>query len=619
MKDKASSKLETMGKASIFPISLLPLAGLCLGLGTLFTNALNIKIYGLQNILGKVYFAGDTLTVTKTTALYEFLIILSKLGNIIFSNLPLLFAIGTAFAFTKYEKPTAALMGGVFFLIMHQTINSLLSTTIIPGVPLVTDTPENPYAMLMAGQSVILGIQSLQMGIFGGIVAGLITAGIHSRYCKMKLYSNMNSLSVAEFFKLSKLPALLTVICAIFTGVVSYIVWPLVQMGVANLGFFIKNTGYVGTFLFGFIERILMPFGLQNVFSLPLMYTKVGGEMVVGGTSVQGFQNMFIYHLTDPATKKFSVNYTRFMTGKYLFMMFGLPAASLAMYNAASKDRKKFVRGLLFAGAFVSLLVGFTEPLELLLLFTAPLLYIIHIILAGFSFVAMQVMNIATGVSFSGGLADYYLFGVLQGQTKTGFTTIIPLGIAYFIIYYLLFRILISKFNLKTLGRENIVQYDKDDKTEEIIPAVDTVTVRKLTEEEIKADSSLAIENKDKENATDESNKTSEENSEKTEEEISEEKNIRELEKTEAILFALGGKRNIINIDNCSSRLKLEVKNSLFVNDAALKITGALGVIKNKENVEVIYGPATADIKTRLEEFLKANKNTNNENINNVN
>ena len=609
MKDKASSKLETMGKASIFPISLLPLAGLCLGLGTLFTNALNIKIYGLQNILGKVYFAGDTLTVTKTTALYEFLIILSKLGNIIFSNLPLLFAIGTAFAFAKYEKPTAALMGGVFFLIMHQTINGLLSTTIIPGVPLVADTPENPYAMLMAGQSVILGIQSLQMGIFGGIVAGLMTAGIHSRYCKMKLYSNMNSLSVAEFFKLSKLPALLTVICAIFTGVVSYIVWPLVQTGVANLGFFIKNTGYVGTFLFGVIERILMPFGLQNVFSLPLMYTKTGGEMIARGTSIQGFQNMFLHHLTDPATKRFSVNYTRFMTGKYLFMMFGLPAASLAMYNAASKDRKKFIAGLLFSVALASFLVGFTEPLELLLLFTAPLLYLIHIILAGLSFVAMHIMNAATGVSFSGGLADYYLFGVLQGQAKTGFTSIIPFGIAYFIIYYLLFRILISKFNLKTLGRENIVQYDKEIKVEEIIPAVDTVTVRKLTEEEIKADSSLTAENKDNENTTDESNKTSEENSEKPEEEISEEKNIRELEKTEAILFALGGKRNIINIDNCSSRLKLEVKNSLFVNDAALKITGALGVIKNKENVEVIYGPATSDIKTRLEEYLKTDNN----------
>ena len=609
MKDKASSKLETMGKASIFPISLLPLAGLCLGLGTLFTNAINIKIYGLQNILGKVYFAGDTLTVTKTTALYEFLIILSKLGNIIFSNLPLLFAIGTAFAFAKYEKPTAALMGGVFFLIMHQTINGLLSTTIIPGISLVADTPENPYAMLMAGQSVILGIQSLQMGIFGGIVAGLMTAEIHSRYCKMKLYSNMNSLSVAEFFKLSKLPALLTVICAIFTGVVSYIVWPLVQTGVANLGFFIKNTGYVGTFLFGFIERILMPFGLQNVFTLPLMYTKTGGEMIAAGISIQGFQNMFLHHLTDPATKKFSVNYTRFMTGKYLFMMFGLPAASLAMYNAASKDRKKFIAGLLFSAALASFLVGFTEPLELLLLFTAPLLYVIHIILAGLSFVAMQIMNAATGISFSGGLVDYYLFGVLQGQAKTGFTAIIPLGIAYFIIYYLLFRILISKFNLKTLGRENIVQYDKEIKVEEIIPAVDTVTVRKLTEEEIKADSSLTAENKDNKNATDESNKTSEENSEKPEEEISEEKNIRELEKTEAILFALGGKRNIINIDNCSSRLKLEVKNSLFVNDAALKITGALGVIKNKENVEVIYGPATSDIKTRLEEYLKTDNN----------
>lgn len=605
MKDKASNKLKSMGKASIFPIALLPLSGLFLGLGALFTNAITIKMYGLQNILGKVYFVGDTLTVTKTTALYECLIILSKLGNVIFSNLPLLFAIGTAFAFAKYEKTTAALMGGIFFLIMHQTINGLLSTTIIPGVSLVNNTPENPYAMLMAGQDFILGIQSLQMGIFGGILAGFMTAGIHSRYCKMKLYSNMDSLSVAEFFKISKLPAFLTVTCAVFTGIVSYIVWPLVQMGVANLGFFIKNTGYVGTFLFGFIERILMPFGLQNIFSLPLMYTKTGGEMVIGETSIQGFQNMFIHHLTDPATKKFSVNYTRFMTGKYLFMMFGLPAASLAMYNAASKDRKKFIRGLLFAVAFVSLFVGFTEPLELLLLFTAPLLYVIHIILSGLSFVAMQVMNVATGVLFSGGLADYYLFGILQGQAKTGFTMVLPLGIAYFIIYYLLFRFLISKFNLKTLGRENPLQYEKKDKEEEIIPDVDTVTVRKLTDNEHKTENNSVIENQNNENSTEVSNKTTENDSEKT----SDETNIRELEKTEAILFALGGKNNIIKIDNCSSRLKLEVKNSFFVNDAALKITGALGVIKNKENIEVIYGPATADIKTRLEEYLKTDNN----------
>ena len=605
MKDKASNKLKSMGKASIFPIALLPLSGFFLGLGALFTNAITIKMYGLQNILGKVYFVGDTLTVTKTTALYECLIILSKLGNVIFSNLPLLFAIGAAFAFAKYEKTTASLMGGIFFLIMHQTINGLLSTTIIPGVSLVNNTPENPYAMLMAGQDFILGIQSLQMGIFGGVLAGFMTAGIHSRYCKIKLYSNMNSLSVAEFFKLSKLPALLTVICAIFTGVVSYIVWPLVQMGVANLGFFIKNTGYVGTFLFGFIERILMPFGLQNIFSLPLMYTKTGGEMVIGETSIQGFQNMFIHHLTDPATKKFSVNYTRFMTGKYLFMMFGLPAASLAMYNAASKDRKKFIRGLLFAVAFVSLFVGFTEPLELLLLFTAPLLYVIHIILSGLSFVAMQVMNVTTGVLFSGGLADYYLFGILQGQVKTGFTMVLPLGIAYFIIYYLLFRFLISKFNLKTLGRENPLQYEKKDKKEEIIPDVDTVTVKKLTDNEHKTENNSIIENQNNENSTEVSNKTTENDSEKT----SDETNIRELEKTEAILFALGGKNNIIKIDNCSSRLKLEVKNSFFVNDAALKITGALGVIKNKENIDVIYGSATADIKTRLEEYLKTNNN----------
>lgn len=604
MKDKASSKLKTMGKASIFPIALLPLAGLFLGLGTLFTDAVNIKVYGLQNILGKVYFVGSTLAVTKTTVLYEFLIILSKLGNVIFSNLPLLFAIGMAFAFSKYEKATAALMGAVFFLVMHQTINGLLSTSLVPGVSIVTDTPDNPYAMLMAGQSFILGIQSLQMGIFGGIIAGLMTSGIHNRYCKIKLYSDSDSVSVAEFFKISKLTVILTIICAVFTGIVSYVIWPLIQMGAANLGFFIKNTGYVGTFLFGFMERIFMPFGLQNVFSLHLMYTKLGGEMIIGGTAVQGFHNIFLNHLTNPAIKKFSIDYTRFMTGKYLFMMFGLPAASLAMYNAASKDRKKFIRGLLFSVAFASFLVGFTEPLELLLLFTAPLLYVIHIILAGLSFVIMQIMNVSVGLSFSGGLMDYYMFGVLQGQPKTGWTTIIPLGIACFVIYYLLFRILISKLNLKTLGRENMKHYKKTDKDKKF-QTEDAVAAEKISEDENKS-----------ENTNETTNESSDNKSENPEKEDSKENNIIDLEKTEAIISALGGKENIVKIDNCSSRLKLEMKNNSLVNDAALKITGALGVIKKEDSVQVIYGSATSVIKTGLEEFLKANENTNNDNEN---
>ena len=601
MKEKAFNKLKPMGKASIFPIALLPLSGIFLGLGTLFTNAINIKVYGLQNILGKVYFVGNTLTVTKTTVMYEILIILSKLGNVMISNLPLFFAIGIAFVFSKYEKAIAALMGAVFFLIMHQTINSFLSATIIPGTSIVTNTPDIPYAMSMAGQELILGIQTLQLGIFGGIISGLIASGLHNKYCKIKLHYDFDSFSIAEFFNISKLAVFFVVIYAFFTGIIFYIFWPILQNQIGNLGFIIKKSGYIGTFLYGAIERILLPFGLQNSFRMPLMYTKMGGEMVIAGVPVQGFQNIFMTQLTDPAVKRFSVEYMKFMAGKYPFMMFGLPAAAIAMYSTASSNRKSFIRSLLFSAAFTSFLVGFTEPLEFLLLFTAPVLYLLHVVLSGVSFVLMHVMNVSTGISFSGGFMDYYMFGVLQGQAKTEWSIILFWGVIYFIIYYFLFKLFIIKFNLKTIGRENIEKYEKPRKKKK--EKVLNETNENITESIPESTEDIA-ESENNENMTEEKSFENEEV-----EEVSPDENliIETEKKAEAIVAALGGRENILKIENCSNKLKLEVKNTSIINDAALKVTGALGVLKKETGVQVIYGSATEIIKEKMEKFINEN------------
>lgn len=528
------STLQRVGRAFMFPIALLPIAGLLLGIGASFTNNQVITTYGLGWIFGSGTFWNFLFTIMKNT------------GDIIFSNLPLIFAIGIALGMARSEKAVAALSGGIAFLVMHQTINSLLALNgkLAGG------------AMLDGAVSSVCGIQSLNMGVFGGILIGLIVAMLHEKTYKIKL-------PVAfSFFGGIRFVPIISTLFAILTGVIMYFVWPSLQYWIFSLGELVRNTGYFGTFIYGLIERALIPFGLHPVFYMPFWMTGVGGAKIIDGLYVSGAQNIFFAELSSPNVAKISIDAARFMAGKFPFMMFGLPAAALAMYHTAKPSKKKVVAGLLASAAFTSFLTGITEPIEFTFLFVSPALYAIHCVFAGLSFMLMHIVGAAVGQTFSGGVIDFFLFGIMQGQARTNWMAALPIMVAYFIVYYFLFRFAITKFNLLTPGREE--------------DSAETKLYTKKDFENSKGSSQIS---------TDKSSENSEDIPAK-------------------ICSNLGGIENIQDIDCCATRLRVTVKDNQKVDKEGLKATGALGVVIKGTGVQIIYGPRVTIIKTEVEDFI---------------
>lgn len=529
MKEKSSvfGVLQRVGRSFMFPIALLPVAGLLLGIGSSFSNPTTINAYNLGWLLGE------------GTVLNLILSVMSATGNVIFANLPLIFAMGVALGMAKQEKEIATLSAAVAFLVMHTTISILLTVT-------------GKMEMLEEGAAgSILGIPSLEMGVFGGIIVGLGVAWLHNRFYKIELPMALS------FFGGTRFIPIISTLAYIVVGVIMYFVWPWVQTGIHALGNLVTRSGYAGTWIYGIIERALIPFGLHHVFYLPFWQTGLGGTMMIDGVRVAGAQNIFFAQLASPETTRFSVEACRFMSGKFPFMMFGLPGAALAMYQCAKHDKRKVAGGLLFSAALTSFLTGITEPLEFTFLFVAPTLYIVHCVLAGLSFMLMHILNVAVGMTFSGGLIDLILFGVLPGNAKTNWIYIVVVGIVYFIVYYFLFNFLIKKFNFKTPGREDIGEetklYTKKDYNEA---------------KEKKSDS----------------------------------RNSR----SESILSGLGGKENIRDLDCCATRLRVTVNDAGKVDDGILRASGASGVIKKGNGIQVIYGPKVTVIKSELEEYINS-------------
>ena len=432
MKDKIFGVLQRIGRSFMLPIAILPVAGLLLGIGSSLTNATTIETYHLAGILGE------------GTVLNALFTIMTKAGNAIFDNLPIIFAVGVAIGMAKKEKEVAALSAMIAFLVMNVTINAMLQ---IDGTILADGTVASD--VLSGTVASVLGIQTLQMGVFGGIIVGLGVAALHNRFHKIVL---PNALS---FFGGSRFVPIISTIVYVGVGILLFFVWPFVQNGIYALGGLVTGTGYVGTLIFGIIKRALIPFGLHHVFYLPFWQTAVGGTMEVAGQLVQGGQNIFFAQLADPSTVHFSADATRYFSGEFIFMIFGLPGAALAMYHCAKKEKKKQAGGLLLSAALTCMLTGITEPLEFSFLFVAPLLFVVQVILAGAAYMIAHILNIAVGLTFSGGFIDLFIFGILQGNDKTNWMRIIPVGIIYFILYYVIFRFLIQKFNLKTPGRED--------------------------------------------------------------------------------------------------------------------------------------------------------------------
>lgn len=432
MKDQAFSILQAVGRSFMLPVAILPIAGLLLGIGASFTNATTIQTYGLESILGS------------GTMLHSLLTIMSDAGNIIFGNLPIIFAVGVAIGMAKQEKEVAALSAMIAFFVMHASTNAVLKLTgkVLANNTVAPDVLEGTIAN-------VCGIMSLQEGVFGGIIVGIGVAYLHNRYHKIVL---PNALS---FFGGSRFIPIISTVVYMFVGIAMYFVWPVVQNGIFALGGLVTGTGYIGTLIFGIIKRALIPFGLHHVFYLPFWQTGVGGSMMIDGNLVQGGQNIFFAQLASPNVTHFSADATRYFSGEFIFMIFGLPGAALAMYRTAKPEKRKVAGGLLLSAALTSMFTGITEPIEFSFLFVAPMLFYVQVILAGAAYMIAHMLNIAVGLTFSGGLLDLFIFGILQGEAKTNWMYIIPVGIIYFFLYYFIFTFLIKKFDLKTPGRED--------------------------------------------------------------------------------------------------------------------------------------------------------------------
>lgn len=540
MKDKAFEVLQRIGRSFMLPIAILPVAGLLLGLGSSFTNETTIEMYNLGKILGD------------GTMLHALLVIMNKVGSAVFDNLPLLFAVGVAIGMAKKEKEVSALSAVIAYFVMNISISSMLEINgkILADGSISKDVLEGTI-------SSVCGINTLQMGVFGGIIVGLGVAALHNRFHKIQL---PNSLS---FFAGSRFVPIVSTIVYMFVGILMYFIWPVVQNGIYALGGLVTGSGYLGTLAFGIIKRALIPFGLHHVFYMPFWQTAVGGTMDVAGNLVQGGQNIFFAQLVDSANiTHFSADATRYFSGEFIFMIFGLPGAALAMYRTAKPEKKKQAGGLLFSAALTCMLTGITEPIEFSFLFVAPILFGVQVVLAGAAYMIAHILNIAVGLTFSGGLLDLFLFGILQGNDKTSWLRIIPVGIVYFILYYVIFSFLIKKFNLKTPGRE-------DDAGEVKLYTKADVNTRKAKETDAEGAAS-------------------------------------EDELSKDITMGLGGKKNIDTVDCCATRLRCTVVKPELVNDAALKATGASGVIHKGNGVQVIYGPHVTVIKSNLEDYLES-------------
>lgn len=530
MKDKIFSVLQRVGRSFMLPIALLPVAGLLLGIGSSFTNATTIETYHL----GKFIYEGGVL--------YTILDIMSKTGSAVFDNLALLFAMGVAIGMAKKEKEVAALSGAIAYIVMNTTISALITAK--GGVE----------AMAENSTTSVLGITTLQMGVFGGILVGLGVAALHNKFYKTELPQ------VLSFFGGTRFVPIVSTVTYLIVGIIMFYLWPIVQLGISKLGVLVLNSGYAGTWIYGILERALIPFGLHHVFYMPFWQTELGGSMMIDGNMVAGAQNIFFAELASKSTEVFSVSATRFMAGKFPFMIFGLPAAAFAMYKTARPEKKKVVGSLLLSAALTSMITGITEPLEFTFLFVAPLMYAVHCVLAGLSYMLMHILNVGVGMTFSGGLIDMTLFGILQGNAKTHWIWIVVVGLIYAVVYYFVFYFMITKMNLKTPGRE------PDD--------VEPKLYRRSDVNEAKA---AKVKSTDK----------------RTSDVVS-----------ATILKGLGGKENLSDVDCCATRLRVTVNDASKVMDDMLKASGASGVIHKGNGVQVIYGPKVSVIKSDLEDFI---------------
>ncbi|WP_024613597.1 glucose-specific PTS transporter subunit IIBC [Clostridium sp. Ade.TY] len=503
MGKKIFGVLQRIGKALMLPVALLPAAGLLLAFGNLFMNE--------ALLVNAPYLRADWIQLVAN--------VMEQSGNIVFANLPLIFSVGVAIGLSDGDG-VAGLAAIVGFLIMNVSMGTFVGVT--------QDMLSDPM------YTIVVGVPTLQTGVFGGIIMGLIASAMYNKFYKIELPPYLG------FFAGKRFVPIVTAALGVLIGILMTFIWPPIQNGLFYFSrSMIDANPTMAALLFGTIERALIPFGLHHIWYNPFWY-QFGEYINSAGQLVMGDQNIFFAQLKD------GVPFTAgtFMTGKFPFMMFGLPAAALAIYQEAKPQNKKLVAGIMVSAALTSFLTGITEPIEFSFLFVAPLLFVVHCVLAGLSFMTMQLLNIKIGMTFSGGVIDFILFGVIPNRTP--WYLVIVVGLVYAVIYYVLFRVLIRKLNLKTPGRE-----DDDESVSRINPE----------------QANLAV----------------------------------------AVLNALGGKENISNLDACITRLRVIVNDVSIVDKDELKKLGAAGVMEVGNNIQAIFGPKSDTLKGQIKDVMAGN------------
>ena len=543
--------LQRIGKAIMLPIAALPIAGILLGVG----GAL-LGIAGLENA-PSVY--APLISFVNIPVVTAILTVMKNIGDIVFGNLPILFAVGVAVGLAKKDKGTAGLASVFGFIVMNQVISTLLSLGV---TQLGVITPDNvgEYGTYVTTN---LGIFTLNMSVFGGIITGIVTSILHNKFYNIELPP------VIGFFAGSRFVPIITALVMALVGGILAFAWPVVQNGISLIAELVKNAGYIGTLLYGIVERALIPFGLHHVFYTPFWFGSfVEGNVIIDGvnTVVAGANTAYFAQLSSmsdlvgatPAVMSNIVSgTTRFMAGKFPFMMFGLPAAAFAMYKCAHPTKKKLVGSLMISAAVTSLLTGITEPLEFTFLFVAPVLYGVHCLLAGLSFMLMDIFNVFIGMTFSGGLIDFSLFGLLPAGAgvPTKWFMVLAVGAVYAVVYYFLFSFLIKKFNLKTPGR------DSEEKETKLFTKKDFQGANNSTGNDVK-------------------------------------------DNAPKVLEALGGEENIVSVDACITRLRVEVKHKDIVDKETLTGLGAAGVVEVGNGVLVIFGAKANSYKNEINSII---------------
>lgn len=493
-------QFQRLGKAFMLPISILPVAGLLLGLGGSLTNVNTVAAYP---ILGVPW-------------LQTILQIMNAAGGAVFANLPLIFAIGLAVGLAEADKGTAGLAGGVAYLVFAATITGLAGLFLSEGT--VLDT-----------------------GVLGALVVGIIVSILHNKYRTIQLPQFLG------FFGGSRFIPIVSSLTAIVIGGIFFLIWPTFQNWLVIAGQSIAKMGYIGTFFYGFLLRLTGAVGLHHTIYPMFWYTQLGGVEMISGQQIAGAQNIFFAQLADPNHTGLFTEGTKYFAGRFATMMFGLPAACLAMLHSIPKERRKNFRGLYGGNALTSFLTGITEPIEYMFLFAAPWLYVIHAFLDGLSFMIADLLSIRIGNTFSGGFIDFTLFGILQGNNKTHWLLVLIVGAVWAAVYYIVFRFAISKFKVAIPGSDAALTEEKES------------TIKQADTSDISG-------------------------------------------KASSIIEALGGEENLENVDACITRLRVSVKNPDLVQDAKLKQLGAAAVLKVKGGVQAVFGTRSDLIK---EEILK--------------